>query len=211
MKIDIDKERWNRIGGGVCLVLLILQGAVFMMSWIISAINPDLHVHSLLGGEGIRWFFGNFLTIIGSGGAAWLILLLIAVGAVMKSGIIATLAKWWRKEPLTYREKYALRASIVTLLIFAVILLGMTCTKEAVLLSASGDLFPSSFSKAVIPVIAFAMTSIAIVFGSLSAQLSSLGEVFKALSYGPQAGASLFVIYVFVCQFVASTTYAFLS
>ena len=209
MRIDIDKERWDRVGGTVCLVLMAAQLAVFLLSWIISATKPDLHVHSLLGGEGIRWFFGSFMTIIGGRGAASLILLLIAGGAVAKSKIWDSLARWRRKEPLSYRERYALRVAVISLLLFIAVLVVMTCTKEAVLLSASGNLFPSSFSKAIVPILAFMLTAISLLFGTLSAQLNSVGKVFQALYFGPQVGASLFAIYVFVCQLVASATWAF--
>lgn len=210
MKIDFYRERWNRIGGIVCITLLALQLAVFLLSWIISAISPDLPVRSLLGGEGIRWFFGNYLKIIGSNGAASLILLLIAGGAVAQSRILHTIGKWVHREPLTYRQKYALRASAFALLFFVAILIALTCSKEAVLLSASGNLFPSSFSKALVPIVSFILTFIAILFGMLSAQFQNIGDLFHALYVGLQYGASLLLLYVFVCQFVASAYYAFL-
>ena len=167
MRIEQHKN-WDRIGGIVCLVLLVLQLAVFLMSWIVSTINPDLPVRSLLGGEGIRWFFGHFLTIVGDYGAAWLILILIACGSVAASRILPTIRSWIKKEPLSYRQKYALRCSFIALLLFIAVIIVLTCTKEAVLVSASGTLFPSSFSKAIVPVVAFILTAIAVLFGSLS-------------------------------------------
>lgn len=208
MRIEQHKN-WDRIGGIVCLVLLVLQLAVFLMSWIVSTINPDLPVRSLLGGEGIRWFFGHFLTIVGDYGAAWLILILIACGAVAASRILPTIRSWIKKEPLSYRQKYALRCSFIALLLFIAVIIVLTCTKEAVLVSASGTLFPSSFSKAIVPVVAFILTALAVLFGSLSAQFRHIGEVFHALYVGPQRGAALFVVYVFACQFFASLAWAF--
>ena len=209
MKIDHRQNKWNRIGGIACLVLLALQLTVFLLSWIISTTNPALPVRSLLGGEGIRWFFGHFMTIIGSYGSAWIILIMIACGAVVESYILPTIRSWMAKAPLSYRQKYALRCSFVALLFFIAVLVGLTCTKEAVLESASGNLFPSSFSKAIVPILAFILTSIAVLFGTLSAQFRNIGDVFHALYVGPQRTAPLFVIYLFACQFLASLSYAF--
>ncbi|MBR4387623.1 MAG: AbgT family transporter [Prevotella sp.] len=211
MRIEHDHKRWDRIGGILCLVLLMLQLAVFLLSWIISTTNPDIHVRSLLGGEGIRWFFGHFMAIIGGYGAAWLIVILIACGAVAESGIWPTIRSWTKKDPLSYRQKYALRCSVVALLFFIAVLVVLTCTKEAVLVSAAGNLFPSSFSKAIVPILSFILTAIALLFGSLSAQFHHIGDAFHALYVGPQRGAPIFVIYIFVCQLIASLAWAFMT
>ncbi len=210
MRIEQRHKKRDRIGGVLCLVLLMLQLAIFLLSWIISTTNPDLPVRSLLGGEGIRWFFGHFMSIVGSYGAAWLIVILIACGAVSESGIWPTVCSRIRKEPLSYRQKYALRCSAVALLFFIAVIVMLICTKEAVLVSATGSLFPSSFSKAIVPILAFILTAISILFGSLSAQFQHIGDAFHALYVGPQQGAPLMVIYVFACQLIASIAWAFM-
>ena len=48
--------------GYVVIVLFLAQIAVILLSWLITAANPDWALHSLLSSEGIRWFFGSLIT-----------------------------------------------------------------------------------------------------------------------------------------------------
>ena len=47
------------------LLLLIAEAVLILLSWILSAMRVD-GVRSLLSGEGVRWFFGNFTTMVAS-------------------------------------------------------------------------------------------------------------------------------------------------
>ena len=40
--------------------LLLLQIMVVILSWMIKTIYPEFNGRSLLSGEGVRWFLGNF-------------------------------------------------------------------------------------------------------------------------------------------------------
>ena len=61
--------------GVFMLLLLIAEAVLILLSWILSAMRVD-GVRSLLSGEGVRWFFGNFTSMVASPWLAWLMLML---------------------------------------------------------------------------------------------------------------------------------------
>ena len=71
-----------RVGGGLVVAQLLL----FILSWLLSAMRLE-GVRSLLSSEGIRWFFGQFTANVASPWLVWLLLILIALGALQKSGV----------------------------------------------------------------------------------------------------------------------------
>ena len=48
------------------LWLGVFQIILILVSWLITAAMPELFVRSLLSSEGIRWFFGQFTSNIGT-------------------------------------------------------------------------------------------------------------------------------------------------
>ena len=55
------KDKTDKIISWMALSVLILQIILFILSWIVTATNPDLKVRSLLSGEGVRWFIGAYV------------------------------------------------------------------------------------------------------------------------------------------------------
>lgn len=49
----------------VCLLLCLAEVLLVILSWLLSAMRLD-EVHSLLSSEGIRWFLGNFSSMLAS-------------------------------------------------------------------------------------------------------------------------------------------------
>ena len=131
--------------GVFLLLLLIAEAVLILLSWILSAMRVD-GVRSLLSGEGVRWFFGNFTSMVASPWLAWLMLMLIALGCLQKCGLIG--------QPHTsYRDRMALRLTIVFLVLYVGVVLLLTAVPHAVLLSSTGSLFPSPFSRSMIPIL----------------------------------------------------------
>ena len=54
-KIKRMRDKTDKIISWMALSVLILQIMLFILSWIVTATNPDLKVRSLLSGEGVRW------------------------------------------------------------------------------------------------------------------------------------------------------------
>ena len=192
--------------GQVAIFLLMAELLLFILSWLLSATRME-GVRSLLSSEGIRWFFGSFTEIVASPLLVWLLLGLCAWGCIQRSGLLSPLTS--HPSPLTYREKVALRVSLVFLVIYVVMIALLTLMPHAILLSATGSLFPSAFSRSLVPIIAFGLCLVSITFGLVSGRLRDIGDTFAALSSGIAQGAPLIILYLFLIQFYESLRFVF--
>lgn len=162
------------------LVLLLAELVLILLSWILFAIGEE-EVRSLLSSEGIRWFVGGFTTMVSSPLLVWLIILLMAFGAFQKSGLISLTDASYQ---MTYRDKTALRVAIVFLLAYIAVILLLTVIPHAILLSATGALFPSPFSRSIVPLTAFGIALVSIIYGIMSGRLRDIKDILDALSFG---------------------------
>ena len=177
-----------------------------LLSWILSATMTE-HVHSLLSSEGIRWFFGSFTAMLASPWLVWLLLLAMAGGCLWQSGILFPLTS--HPSLLTYRHRMALRTTVGIVVLYVLAILALTVVPHAVLLSATGQLFPSPFSRALVPIVSFGVLLASAVYGWASGRFSSFADVIASLAYGIQQAAPLFILYVVAVQFYASLKFVF--
>jgi len=192
--------------GVVGALLVLAQLVLVIVSWLLSATRLE-GVRSLLSSEGIRWFIGDFSSIIASPLLAWLLLILIALGALQKSGAVSLFAI--RYSLFTYRDRVALRVALAFLIIYIVIIGLLTLLPHAILLSATGSLFPSAFSRSLLPIIALGICFTSIAFGVVVGRLRSLSDVLNAMSYGIVQGAPMMIIYLLAIQLYASLRFVF--
>ena len=185
-----------RVGTALLLAELVL----ILVSWLLSASMTE-GVRSLLSSEGIRWFFGSFVRMMASPLLVWLVLSLIALGSLQKSGLLAM--------QQSYREKVALRAALSFLAIYVAVILLLTVFPHAILLSTTGSLFPSAFSRSLVPLVAFGLVLVSISFGVMSGRISTLSGILEALSFGIAKGAPLFILYILFMQFYESLWFVF--
>ena len=188
--------------------VLIVEVALILLSWILSAAGVE-GVRSLLSGEGVRWFVGDFTRTMASPLLAWLILLMIAVGSFLRSGL-TSLWHEGRLRVMSYRDRTAFRVALVLMVAYIVAILLLAVVPHAVLLSASGALFPSPFSRSIVPFVAFGITLVSIAFGMVSGRMQSLSDVLEALTYGIRRYASLILFYIFCIQLYQSLRFVFM-
>ena len=187
--------------GVLMFLLLIVEVVLILLSWILSAMRVD-GVRSMLSGEGVRWFFGNFASMVASPWLAWLLLLLVALGCLQKSGLI-------RQPHTSYRDRMALRLTFVFLVLYVGVCFSLTAVPHAVLLSSTGSLFPSPFSRSIIPILSFGIILVSVSFGLVSGRFQTLADVLDALSFGCRKGAPLFVFYILLIQLYESLRFVF--
>jgi aminobenzoyl-glutamate transport protein len=187
--------------GILMFLLLIAEVVLILLSWILSAMRVD-GVRSLLSGEGIRWFFGNFTSMVASPWLVWLLLLMIALGCLQKSGLYCLPRH-------SYRDRMALRITIVFFALYVGVILLLTAVPHSVLLSSTGSLFPSPFSRSIIPVLSFGIILISVSFGMVSGRFQNLADVLDALSFGCRKGATLFIFYILLIQLYESLRFVF--
>ena len=187
--------------GMIMLLLLIAEAVLILLSWILSAMRVE-DVRSLLSGEGIRWFFGNFTSMVASPWLACLILILMALGCLQKSGLFS-------RPHTSYRDRMALRITVVFLVFYLGIILLLTAVPHAVLLSSTGSLFPSPFSRSIVPLLSFGIIIISITFGMVSGRFQTLADILDTLSFGCRKGAPLFIFYILLIQLFESLRFVF--
>ena len=187
--------------GMLMLLLLIAESVLILISWILSAMRVE-GVRSLLSGEGVRWFFGNFTSMVASPCLAWLILMLMALGCLQKSGLTGL-------PHTSYRDRMALRLTIVSFVLYVGVVLLLTVVPHAVLLSSTGSLFPSPFSRSIVPILSFGIILMSVSFGLMSGRFQTLSEVIDALSFGCRKGAPLFIFYILLIQLFESLRFVF--
>ena len=77
--------------GYIVLVLLIAQLALILLSWLLTAAFPELPMRSMLSSEGIRWFFGSFVSNQLSPLLVYFIMTVMAAGACIRSRLYTAL------------------------------------------------------------------------------------------------------------------------
>ena len=183
-----------------CVAFGVAELLLVILSWLLSATRLD-GVRSLISSEGIRWFVGEFTYTLASPLLVWLLLALVALGCLQRSGLMS--------RGRGYRDRVALRVSLSFIIIYVVIICLLTLMPHAILLSVTGSLFPSAFSRALVPIICFGIGVLSISFGMVSGRLHTLTDILDALTFGLQQGAPLIILYIMFFQFYASLLFVF--
>ena len=80
---------------------------------------------------------------------------------------------------------------------------------HAVLLSATGLLWPSPFSAAIVPMLAFGTTLLCAVYGYVAGTYCNMSDVYQSLISGIREGAPFLLFYVLLGQLYYSLQYIF--
>ena len=162
----------------LCMVLLGAEGVLVIVSWLLSALRLE-GVRSMLSSEGIRWFVGGFSNIVASPLLAWLLLILIACGSIQQSGVISLFRS---KGNMSFRDRLALRVASVFIILYAIVICMLTIMPHAILLSVKGSLFPSAFSRSILPIVSFGVTLFSVVFAMMSGHKKTGEDIIDILS-----------------------------
>lgn len=206
-QIVIGMKLYYKILAWAVLAVCALQMLLVVASWLVTAANPELYMRSMLGGEGIRWFFGRFTENLESPLLVWIILGSIALGTLRKSGIATAMRKNAAKD---YRTRMALHVAVCELAAAFCLILLLTILPHGILLSAVGKLFPSSFSTGFFPTLAFVACMVALTYGFMTGQFSTVHDAFEAMTEGVMLAAPLVVTYVFAAEFYHSLMFVFM-
>ena len=110
---------------------------------------------------------------------------------------------------LLFRERVALRQCAIILAVLLAVVVLLTAVPHAVLLSASGRLFPSAFSASLIAIVCFFVVVLSLTYALLAGVARSMADVFELLVCGIRQCAPLFVIYILFIQFYESLRFVF--
>ncbi len=182
------------------VLLAVAEVLLVFLSWVLSATMTE-GVRSMLTSEGLRWFMGQFVYFTQTPVLIWLILLSMAYGC-MHQGLFPSLVEgsWSRT---------GLFVSLATLAIYVVAILLLALPPHAILLSATGSLFPSPFSRAMVPIIAFGMILVSLANAFATRIFHSATDVFNSFAYGVSQASPFFLLYILAIQFYESLCFVF--
>ena len=187
--------------------LLLLQIMVVILSWMIKTIYPEFNGRSLLSGEGVRWFLGNFTNNVASTILVWIILIGLSWGAIRASNILQVFK---RSHTLSYRERLGFRVVLIEIMIWFTVIALLSFIPHAAMLSITGQLFPSSFSKSIVPLIAFIALLSSITYGLIIGRFRKGNLIIEALSNGIKQIAPYIIIYIILVQLIYSIKFVLL-
>ena len=193
----------KRIVAYLALTLVLAMLVLFLLSWLLSA-TTDEGVHSLLSAEGVRFFFGGFVAMMQKPLLVWLLLLSMAWGGLRSSGLLTAF-----RTPMNMRQRQALLLLSVILVVYVGVILLLTAIPHAVLLSSTGSLWPSAFSRALVPIVAFGVVLLSVVYGLVSRRFLSMADICDSLIAGIASAAPLLLLYVLAVQFYDSLLFVF--
>ena len=208
--------------GYIVLVLLVSQLALILLSWLVTAAFPELPMRSVLSSEGIRWFFGSFVSNQLSPLLIYFIMAVMAVGACVRSRLYDALRETLsntrsslttssdHQHKVHYREKVGLRIALVEFIVYVIIMILLTAIPHAILLSVTGQLFPSSFSSSFIPSLSLIIIIMSLTYGVASGTIDSVTKMHKVLVGGLEVGSRLVPTYVVGIQLYMSIRYVFI-
>jgi aminobenzoyl-glutamate transport protein len=185
------------------LFLLILSELLLVLiSWLLSATQTE-GVRTLLSSEGVRWFLGQFTVFLLKPQLIWLLLLSMAFGCLWQSCL-------FRPSQTSFRRQFALRLSAVVFVVQTASIALLIATPQAVLLSATGTLWPSPFSRALVPLAAIITINTSICYGLLSRTFTSVADIYESQKWGLSKAAPLMILYLIVVTLYESFRFVFI-
>ncbi|MBP5276952.1 MAG: ABC transporter substrate-binding protein [Prevotella sp.] len=204
------KERLETIAGWIAVTLIALLLILILLSWILNASSSAPTVNSLLSEEGIRWFIGQFTKFLSTPALIWLLLLSIAWGTYRESGIGTAMQMMINGKKVSYRQRFSFRVSMIICLFLVIVIILLIAVPHAILLSSTGTLFPSSFSAAIIPIIAFIITVVSVSFAIMVGKVKTVGAFMHTLAAGLADTLPLWVLYILFMQLYQSLRFVFM-
>lgn len=197
-----------KIVARISLLLLIAQLALVLCSWILNVAVPSMQVRTLLGSEGVRWFFSNFTSNMLTPLLIWIIIGSMSLGVLNDSRLYNDL-KAVKEKQLPYRSRHALILTFVVLIVLITIISLLSFTPHAILLGVTGNLFPGPFGKGIIPVIIFSVILLSVVYGTASGHINSITQIYESLCIGIGYVLPLFPLYILTLLFYNSILFVF--
>ena len=170
----------------------------------------------------VRWFFGSFVSNQLSPLLIYFIMAVMAAGACIRSRLYTALRAMLSnvRSSLTnssnnryrfhYREKAGLRVALVEFIAYVIIMILLTAVPHAILLSVTGQLFPSSFSSSFIPSLSLIIIIMSLTYGVASGTIDSVAKMHKILVGGLEVGSRLVPTYLIGIQLYMSIRYVFI-
>ncbi|MBQ7510265.1 MAG: AbgT family transporter [Prevotella sp.] len=192
----------TKIVARLVFLLIVAELLLVLLSWLLSATQTE-GVRSLLSSEGIRFMFGQFTYMLLKPQLVWLLLLAMAGGCVWQSGVL-------HPSQMAFRRRFALRVALSLLVVLMLCAASLVFIPHAVLLSSTGRIWPSPFSRALVPMASAVAIVVSSCYGLLSRTFISLHDIFSSLNWGLQQASPFIILCLLLLQFYGACCYVFL-
>lgn len=205
------REQTHSLPTVMLAVLFVAWGILAPLSWIGSTMGYPLQ--NIFSDEGIRWFYAHLNESLTTPLLAFVFPVTMLCGAVARSGLGRLLKDLCRirgeRVRITYRQKTALGISATFFTVYFATALLCVLTPHAVLLSATGHIYPSPFAHGILPVTALGVQLTAMIYANLSNHLHGLGEILSVVYWGIQRYAVWIFITLLTAQLIHTVMYIF--
>lgn len=190
----------------------LLTLALALFSWMGSIYGLG-EVQSLLSAEGIRWVLGHVMeSYVQCPALGIMLVLLMGVGIVARSGLYDVLKRLCRKEKqLSRKERRALSLALVVFGIYALLVSLTLFLPWNFLLGITGSWHHSPFSKGLVYILSLGIGLSGMVYGYVSDTFRKVEDVVSGMSSLISRLAPCWVTLFFVVQFFSFLEYTRLA
>lgn len=196
-------------------IILFLE-SLFHILLVISSLvlsSAGYEVNNILSSEGLRWAFLNAISNVLKEPLIYLLGLLITWGAYKRSGLNVALSRLltgrWKSRPLPFRQRRALWFALLFTLLFVGLMAVLVLIPQGVLVSVTGRIFPSPFSRGMVPACMVAVVLISVTYGVIGNTLRTFHEVVQSVYCGLGEYAGWILVYLLGAQSYACLMYIF--
>lgn len=193
----------------VCL--LIMQIALFPLSWLATLISSSLPIRSMISGEGIRWLCGRFVANVQQPLLVYLVLAAFAWGIFSESGLLEAIRTTIRDSRTRHGAERlkAMMPLVAALLAISTCALLLALEPPTALLSVDGGLCDSALSRSLVPMVMFGVVIASVFYGIRKRTINKFGQVLNAFYNGLHVFAPVFLLYLLAIQFYFSILFVF--
>lgn len=140
----------------------------------------------------------------------------MTLGIVRRSGFIADMRRKRagastdeevKDVMANYSERLAVRLALATLTLGIIVILLLTLLPHAILLNSNGDVFNSSFSRGIIPMLCLVISISAGIYGLCTSHITLRHSIADAFAYGIARISPLILLYILVAQIYFTLQY----
>lgn len=180
------------------------------LSWLLSVIGEP--VRNLLSTEGIRWVFSNASVNFLIEEFSYCLQGVLMLGALKASGLnraLGALVRWPGGTVITYRQRRALIFSGIVALIYICVVLLLILLPHAILLSATGRIYPSPFTEGLVSAMTIGIMLVALIYGTMSNTLRTFFDVTHIMYAGLEYYGIWIIAAIMLAEFYAALQYVF--
>ena len=168
------------------LVYTFLLVFIWLLSWLVSIAqllcSLQTTVHSLVGGDGVRWALLSIRNSLNAVPWGSTILLLLAVGFLAGSGFLSSMVRLISGSRISKNELRSLIFSVSVLLVYIAIVFMFTISPWQSLLGVTGDVHSSPLLRGWQLVVIIGVLLISLVFGFMYGNYRTLADVVGSAS-----------------------------